>query len=310
MHNSGKKNLVLRACSAIARYSLILLFPLLAMAVPGTESNECPGWKIAKLTQAAAVAETCIATWTSGGPAELSIIAEGPLLSLAVSSPTFSREKHEELIGLKKPGTVQLQRQARVADSIYGITIDNEVDSCLEKDGPLVLTVKGVDYSFTVANASSAIDAVRRCVGQPTKAEMQRKNASPFTVPDGWEALDNVGGCAARLKGDEVDTWVSINNSDQVLLIAGRPDWNSWGQEVKLTLQIDSQAPRSFTASKWNNLVLLLLFDDKDVAALRKASSLRWHLPSGDYYAKVHDVGSALDAAALYTRKKRVGESR
>ena len=109
----------------------------------------------------------------------------------------------------------------------------------------------------------------------------------------------------ARLKGDEVDTWVTINNDDKVLLMAGRKDWNFWGEKIDLTLQIDSQPPLPLGGWKWGNLVLVLLPDDRDVAALRKASALRWHLPSGDYSTKVHDVGSALDAAAACTKTKR-----
>ena len=254
--------------------------------------------------------ETCVATFTNQEPAELSIIAEGPLLTLAISSPKFDGAKREESITLTNKDRGKLQRSALFAEGTFGVTIDNEVDSYLEQDAPLVLTIRGVDYSFLIGNAASAIDAVRRCVGQPTKAEMQVNEPPPFNVPDGWEATKNAGGCAAVLKGDEVDTWVLINNNDQVILIAGRHDWNFWGDSIKLTLQIDSRAPRSFDANKWNNLVLLLLPDAKDVAALRKASSLKWHLPIGDFSAKVHDVGAAIDAAAECTRNGRTGAKR
>jgi hypothetical protein len=113
-------------------------------------------------------------------------------------------------------------------------------------------------------------------------------------------------GCAARLKGDEVDTWVGINNKDQVLLMAGRKDWNFWGEKTELTLQIDSEPPLSLEGWKWSNLVLVLLPNDKDVDALRKAATLQWRLQTGNYSAKVHDVGRALDAAAACTREKRL----
>jgi hypothetical protein len=299
-----------RICCAIACYGFILLLPLAVGAAPSPQSDTCTGWKVEKMTTKDAQFETCIATFINKQPAELSIIAEGPLLTLTISSPSFGGAKREEAIGLSQKGLGNLQRSALFKDGTYGITIDNDVDSYLEQDAPLVFTIRGVDYSFTISNAASAIDAVRRCVGEPTKAEMQVNKSQSFAVPAGWEALRNAGGCAAVLKGDEVDTWLTVNNNDQVLLIVGRHDWNFWGERIKLTLQIDSQAPRSFDASKWNNLVLLLLPDENDVTALRKASSLKWHLPNGDYSAKVHHVGAALDAAAECTRNQRTGTSR
>ncbi|HEU5457849.1 MAG TPA: hypothetical protein VFU68_04465, partial [Terracidiphilus sp.] len=191
-----------------------------------------------------------------------------------------------------------------VAYRTYGITIDDEVDSLLEKEGTLVLTIKGIDYSFSAANIPQAIEAVRRCSGLASGIERS------FAVPAGWESMDAAGGCAARLGGSEVDTYLTINNKDQVLLMAGRKDWNFWSQEIELTLQIDSQPPLSLKGTQWSNLVLVLLPDDKDVAALRKASSLKWQLPSGSYSAKVHDVGLALDSVAACTREKRISKSR
>lgn len=269
-------------------------------------SDTVAGWTVEKVSGPELVVKTCTATWNKREPAELAIIAEGSLLTLTIASPLFGGEKREEKVSLRKEKVGKVERTARAAGTTYSVTIDNDVDSYLEQEGPFILTVKGVDYTFSIDNVSPAIDAVRRCVGQPTKSEMQANNAPSFPTPKGWESLVLEGGCAARLSGDEVDTMVSINNKDQVLLIAGRRDWNSWGEEVKLTLQFDSQPPRSFTAWKWNNLVLLVLVDDKDVVALRKASTLKWHLSTGDYSANVSDVGLALDAASACTKGKRV----
>ena len=298
-----------RYCSALVLWTLAWSHFLVVLPVAGAESNTVPGWTVNKLTDPKPVVGTCTATWTNGGPAGLSILAEGPLLTLTISSPAFGHEKREEVISLRTRRLAELQRQAVVFNSTYGITIDKDVDAYLLDDGPLTITIKAVDYSFAIANASSAIDAVRQCVGQPTRAEMQAKNVPSFSVPKGWEALDLGVGCTARLEGKEVDTMLSINNDNQVLLIAGRREWNALGEEVKLTLQFDSQPPGSFKGWRWNNLVLLLLVDDKDVAALRKASTLKWRLPTGDYTAEVHDVGSALDAASACTKQKRVSAS-
>jgi hypothetical protein len=255
--------------------------------------------------------DTCMVTWGSGQPVELSIAAMGQLLLLTIASSNFGKEKREESILLKTKTLGALQRNALVADETYGITIDSEVDRYLLQADPLIVTIKGTDYSFSITDASSAIDAVRRCVGQPTKSEMQAKKSPPYLMPDGWRLWDNTGNaCTARLDGDEIDTMVSINNEGQVLLIAGRRDWNQWGGDIKLTLQFDSGPSRSFTAWVWNNLVLLLLVDDADVAALRKASTLKWGLPKGEYSAKVHDVGTALDSVVACTKEKRQTKTR
>jgi len=139
---------------------------------------------------------------------------------------------------------------------------------------------------------------------------MSEGNAQTVLVPKGWKLADLGSGCAARLNGDEVDTMLSINDKDQVLLVAGRRDWSFPAADVKLTLQFDSQPPRSFVAARWNNLILLVLVDDRDVVALRKASSIGWHLSDGDYSAKLHEVGSALDAASACTKDRRIGVSR
>ncbi len=284
---------------------------LCGVSPASAETNTVPGWTVTKTTERGQAVQTCVATWNNNGPNyEISIDALGGLLALTVSSPAFDQEKREEIVSLAKTGIGTLHRTARGADRVYSITIDDEVDDLLEKGGPLVLTVKGIDYSFSLANIPLAIDAVRRCVGEPTKAELAARHEPSFSVPNGWESVNVAAGCAARLKGDEVDTWITINNNDQVLLFAGRKDWNFWGQQIDLTLQIDTQEQLSLKGWKWSNLVLVLMPDDRDVAALRKASVLRWHFPTGDYSAKVHDVGSALDAAVACTKEKRLSTPR
>jgi hypothetical protein len=272
--------------------------------VANAQADSVTGWTITNTTGPRQDVKSCVAIWNNGGPNELAIEALGGLLTLTVSSQTFDQDKHEEVISLGKAGTGKLTRTARVAARAYGITIDDEVDSLLEKEGPLVLTIKGNDYSFSVPNIPSAIDAVLRCVGEPTKAELAGRHEPSFPLPDGWESVDVAAGCAARLKGDEVDMFVTINNKDQVLLMPARKDWNFWGEKTELTLQIDSQPPLSLEGWKWSNMVLVLLPDDRDVAALRKASVLQWNLPTGKYSAKVHDVGAALDAVAACIKEK------
>ena len=254
---------------------------------------------------------TCAITLNSSGRVELSVAAIGQLLLLMFSAQAFSGEKREESILMRTKTLPPLKRIALASNETYAVTLDRDVDAYLLEGNPLIVTIKGKDYSFSTLDASSAIDAVRRCVGQPTKAELQAKKAPPFPMPAGWTLRDDIGNsCAARLEGSEISTTVSINSEDQVLLVAGRRDWATWGENFELTLQFDSQPPRPFKASRWNNLLLLLLVDDADVTALRNASTLKWHLPIGDYTAQVHDVGAALDSAIACTKTKRKGASR
>lgn len=280
---------------------VVVLFSTLSFG----QSNLVLGWTIQKLSGSKLPVQTCVATWKDSNPAELSINALGPLLQLVISSSKFPQKQAEETIGLEKKNMPRLTRTATVAESSYGITIDKDVDAYLIGEGAVVVTTKSKQYLFDLINVPSAIDALRRCVGQPTRSEMQSSTKPAFKLPDGWEAIKIGEGCAARLEGDEVNTTIAINNSDKVLLIAGRRDWNSWGGQIDLTLQFDSDPPRSFRASRWNNLVLLLLLDDEDVSALRKSSKLQWHLPNGDFATRVHDVGSAIDAVRACTNHNK-----
>jgi Tfp pilus assembly protein PilZ len=250
--------------------------------------------------------DACVIKWGDNQPVELQIDAMGALLLLTIVSPDFGKEKREEVISLRTKKLGPLQRNALVSDETYGITIDSEVDRYLLQADPLIVTIKSIDYSFAITNTSSAMDAVRRCVGQPTRAEMQAKKAPAYPVPDGWRLLDDTGNaCTARLDGNEIDTMVSINNSDQVLLIAGRKDWNTWGGNINLTLRFDSEPPRPYSAWVWNNLVMLLLTKDEDVATLRKAFTLKWVLPRGEYSTRINGIAMALDSVTACTKEKR-----
>jgi hypothetical protein len=69
-------------------------------------------------------------------------------------------------------------------------------------------------------------------------------NAQTVLVPKGWNLADLGSACAARLNGNDVDTMLSINDKDQVLVIAGRPDWSFSAGDLKVTLQFDSRRSR------------------------------------------------------------------
>jgi hypothetical protein len=173
---------------------VLLLGPAVAVLcgvpVASAETDSVPGWTITNTTGRVQDVKSCVATWNNNGPNQLAIEALGGLLTLTISSATFDQDKREEIISLGKTGTEELRRTARAAARTYGVTIDDEVDALLEKEGSLVLTIKGNVYSFSVPNIPSAIDAVLRCVGEPTKAELAEKHRPTFSLPAGWESLD------------------------------------------------------------------------------------------------------------------------
>jgi hypothetical protein len=205
---------------------------------------------------------------------------------------------------LKSRGLGEIRRDAHVVGSTYGVTIDNEVDAYLLSPSPLVISLHAREFTFAVKNAAAALDEVRRCAGQPTRAEMKAK-PRPKRLSGGWELLEVGTACTARLPGDKVDVLVSINDADQVLLMVGHHEWNVWSGKRLARLQFDGGPAQSVDAYGFANLVYVMLRKDADVAALRRAKKLTWGLPTGTYSAEVHDVSTALDAAISCTRSKR-----
>ncbi len=265
-----------------------------------------PGWTLGNPVEMEPGVYMCEIKLNSKGPAELSIIAAGVLLFVNVGSPDFGGENRQEVISLRTVSLPPLKRTA-FAGIMYGVRIDDEVNKYLEQGSPLIWTIKGKDYSFGVTNAKVAISAVRQCALEPVAAELHAKKRPPFQMPEGWILSDFGNECSARLQGSDVNTWVAINERDEVIVTAARADWDAFEKEIEVTLQIDGGRPRRHTGVAFNNLVLVVLRDAKDVAALRKASTLWWRMPTGNYAAKVHDVGAALDAATTCTRQKRSG---
>lgn len=289
---------------AIVTAALICLITFIT--VPGALAVDVPpGWTLSNPREMESGVYMCEAELNTEGPAELAIIAAGLNLFLNVRSPDFSGELHEEVISLRTASLPRLQRTA-FAGIMYALKIDDEIKKYLVQGDPLTCTIKGKDYSFAVTNAAAAISAAQQCVLKATGAQLPRK-APPFRMPDGWTLADLGNECSARLQGSEVNTWVAINERDEVIVTAARADWDALEKEIEVTLQIDAERPKRFTAVAFNKLVLVVLRDAKDVAALRKASTLWWRMPTGNYAAKVHDVGAALDAATACTRQKRSG---
>jgi hypothetical protein len=125
----------------------------------------------------------------------------------------------------------------------------------------------------------------------------------PRPIPNGggWLLLDSLPGvqkrvCSARINGPEADTMLLLNNGRVPLLAAGHADWSGHLGPADVQLSIDDDPPRALKMQMFNNLVLVLLSDDRLIERLRRAKTLTWALPFGHFRAEVDGLGVALDA--------------
>jgi hypothetical protein len=112
-----------------------------------------------------------------------------------------------------------------------------------------------------------------------------------------WTYIQNIPGgnaCAARLSGGEVDTMLMLDQSQQLILVAGRADWRAFGSE-EIGLRIDGFQLEHLHASAFNNLILLPINDEVVLKRLKVGNDLYWLLPSGKYYAAITGLDNALD---------------
>jgi hypothetical protein len=102
--------------------------------------------------------------------------------------------------------------------------------------------------------------------------------------------------CTARRDGAQIDTMLLINDGGKLLLMAGRPDWNSQGANVQVQLSLDGGAPIHLDGTTIINLLITKVDDEATVQRLRQTRTFDWTLPSGRFHADVGGLGVALDA--------------
>jgi hypothetical protein len=113
--------------------------------------------------------------------------------------------------------------------------------------------------------------------------------------------LPEGGGCFARVQGAQVDTILTLNRADKMVLSPGHPDWKISSGVKDISLQIDQGAPHSLQAMPVVNFLLVLITDDGMVADLLKARRLSWDLPTGHVNAEVAGLGVAFAAIRACT---------
>jgi hypothetical protein len=112
-----------------------------------------------------------------------------------------------------------------------------------------------------------------------------------------WQVVpvpESPGSCSARLNGADIDLIVLINKNDKLVLVAGHRSWNAMGS-VATTMAIDGGRPGKLAADGVGPLYMALI-DDTRTAALRKAQTVDWTLPSGRFHVSVEGLGAAMDA--------------
>ncbi len=104
-------------------------------------------------------------------------------------------------------------------------------------------------------------------------------------------------GCSARVQGAEVDTLLMRNTVGALVLMAGRPEWDSWPTEgFGVTLSVDGAEPVGLKAVQAGSIVMMKIDDPGLAARIQAAKTLDWVLPSGRYHAEVEGLGMAYKA--------------
>lgn len=226
----------------------------------------------------------------------LTVAVIPPQHLLLLENPAFPAERQTHIIGLSFDGGPLLTMESLGSDRIYGIAITPDIGMGLRSGSHLTVALDGKRFEYRYAHADRAMDEAAHCAGTKTLPEVWNDAPKPIASAPGWGILEGIGGtnqCTVRRNSPEVNTSLVLTKQGRLVLIAGRPDWAKWGNEIKATLKIDADAPIAVAAAGVQNLVLLPLTDDTVVKRLQTAKMLRWHLPWGDFTAEVEGLGAA-----------------
>ena len=163
----------------------------------------------------------------------------------------------------------------------------------------LTVTIGRKTYVFGFKPPGVAIDEASHCAGMPTMQESLANQPKNIVGAGDWQLLDNMPGtdkCSVRLSGNEVDTMLSINKEGKLILIAGNNQWVAHNPKVPTILQIDDAPPLNIETWQLGNIVLFLVSDDAVAERLKRAVSIKWHFPWGDFHANVTGLGVAAEA--------------
>jgi hypothetical protein len=258
----------------------------------------------------AALAQGSSSQWTLGktggacsadGPhdkqASLTLVVMSGGIWLLVASNGLPAERAEQQLKLTIDARPSVLVNGDGSGSIVGMPVAPELASRLANAHTLRVAVDGLIFDFMIDGVGGALDGLAQCAGLPTWSQALA-NPPPLIAGAGQWRLTQFpqGGCGARLTGAAIDTLLLANNQGRIVLAAGRPDWDSLGRQETVTLQVDSGPERVLQGNALENLILVLISDDKLAAELRRAKHLHWTLPQGHFTADVDGLGAAFDA--------------
>ena len=246
--------------------------------------------------------EVCIANGPSEAAASVGLVALGPQFLLVLQAPDFPQDKGSYVVSLSFDGAPPIQATALGQNGILSIGVGRgDAAKAVASAKSVAVMANGQSHSFSLHNASAAMDGVARCAGEPTLAEQVERPPVAISGAGAWKLATTLPGlnqpvCEARVAGDQIDTIIVLNKAGNLLLMGGHSDWASWGGDVPLKLAIDGAPPVSLSASSVGALIMAEVKDPALVKRLRGAKLLVWELPNGHVRGNVTGLGVALDA--------------
>jgi hypothetical protein len=300
-----------RASRILACGLALLAFPVLADPAPRAAAGDPPkieGWTIAK----GAAANVCAASGPTDGGANLSLVAEGPLFVLAIQAPDFPYEKASYVVNLAFDSDTPLDAPGLGDKGLITVSVGRGQSArIVAKASAVTVTVAGQSHHFSIRNAGQALDAVARCIGQPTLSETVEEPSTPIAGAGDWRLQTNLPGaphvCSARVAGPQIDTILLLNDDGEIVLIGSHSDWATFGGDTSLRLAIDGAEPLELKSSSALNLITTRITDPALVDRLRQAKTLTWGIRGGHVHGDVTGLGAALDAIKRCRQASRSG---
>jgi hypothetical protein len=264
-------------------------------------SAKVEGWTIAPMADGTA----CLASGSSESGSILRLGAKGKVFVMLIVAPDLPTNQ------VNVPATLSFDDrppEAVVARGLGGamgfVIAPREPTWRLMTSKTVAVTVAGLTHSFLLSNVAPAMDALARCVGQPTIAERTDRPDRPIPGGGAWRlavTLPNIprSVCQARVRGEQIDNMLSMSpNGRIVALLAAHWDWPGWGNAaVPVQLSIDGDAPIRLQADPLDdNQILIVLKETALLRRLRAARTLDWTLPTGHAHIDVTGLGVAQDA--------------
>jgi hypothetical protein len=123
----------------------------------------------------------------------------------------------------------------------------------------------------------------------------------PGDIPpsSAWELSSVTPGgplCRAMKEGDAIDTQVARGKDGDMLLVAGRPDWDHVNNALHLTISVDDGPPISLKGFSIGPTAFVVIDDGALLRQLKTAHRVSWTFPWGHFTAVVDGLGQAFDS--------------